>query len=37
MVIQDGDYQTAGFWTVIVILIGFAIIVWVRLLTDKEK
>ena len=37
MVIQDGDYQTAGFWTVIVILIGFVIIVWVRLLTDKEK
>ncbi len=36
MVIQDGDYVTAGFWVVIVLLIAFLIIVLVNLLTGRN-
>lgn len=37
MVIQDGDYATAGFWAVVVLLIAFAVIVGVNLFCSKEK
>lgn len=37
MVMQDGDYQTAGFWTVVVLVIAFGIIVLVNLLCSKQK
>lgn len=36
MVIQDGDYKTAGIWVAIVILIAFAIIVLMNLVTAKK-
>ena len=36
MVIQDGDYATAGFWVVIVLLIAFLIIFLVNLLTGRN-
>ena len=36
MVIQDGDYVTAGFWVVIVLLIAFVIIFLVNLLTGRS-
>ena len=36
MVIQDGDYVTAGFWVVIVLLIAFLIIFLVNLLTGRN-
>ena len=36
MVIQDGDYLTAGFWVVIVLLIAFLIIFLVNLLTGRN-
>ncbi len=37
MVMQNGDYLTAGVWTVIVILIAFVIIFTVNLLTSKRQ
>lgn len=37
MVIQDGDYATAGFWAVVVLLIAFAVIVGVNLFCSKVK
>lgn len=37
MVIQDGDYATAGFWTLVVLLIAFIVIVGVNLFCSKIK
>ena len=36
MVIQDGDYVTAGFWVIVVLLIAFLIIFLVNLITGKN-
>ena len=36
MVIQDGDYVTAGFWVIIVLLIAFVIIFLVNLITGSR-
>lgn len=36
MVIQDGDFVTAGFWVVVVLLIAFAIIFLVNLVTGSR-
>ena len=36
MVIQDGDYVTAGFWVVVVLLIAFVIIFLVNLITGSR-
>ena len=36
MVIQDGDYATAGFWVVIVILIAFAAVFLINIITGKH-
>lgn len=36
MVIQDGDYLTAGFWVVVVLLIAFVIIFLVNLFTGRN-
>jgi molybdate transport system permease protein len=35
MVIQDGDYLTAGIWTVIVLLIALLAIIVMNLITDR--
>ena len=36
MVIQDGDYVTAGFWVIVVLLIAFVIIFLVNLITGSK-
>lgn len=36
MVIQDGDYGTAGFWVVIIIAIAFAIVVAMNVITSRH-
>ena len=36
MVIQDGDYLTAGIWVIIVIAIAFVIIVLINVITGKR-
>ncbi len=36
MVIQDGDYLTAGFWVVIILLIAFLIIFMINLITGRK-
>ena len=36
MVIQDGDYLTAGIWVAIVIFIAFVIIVFMNLIAGKK-
>jgi len=36
MVIQDGDYATAGFWVVIVMLIAFAAVFLINIITGKR-
>lgn len=36
MVIQDGDYQTAGFWVVVIMFIAFFIIVAMNLIAGKN-
>ena len=36
MVIQDGDYATAGFWVVIVLLIAFLAVFLINLITGKH-
>ncbi len=36
MVIQDGDYVTAGFWVIVVLLIAFLIIFFVNLVTGSK-
>lgn len=35
MVIQDGDYRTAGFWVILMIIIAFLIIVFMNLIAAK--
>ena len=35
MVIQDGDYLTAGIWVGIVMIIAFAVICIMNLISDK--
>ena len=35
MVIQDGDYLTAGIWTIIVILIAFFFIVLMNIISGR--
>lgn len=37
MVIQDGDYMTAGFWALAVVLIAFVIIVAMNIVTGDKK
>ena len=36
MVIQDGDYSTAGVWVIIILAIAFGIIVAMNLLAGKN-
>ena len=36
MVIQDGDYQTAGVWVIIIVIISFLIIFLLNLITSKK-
>lgn len=36
IVIQDGDYQTAGIWVAIIILISFGIVVLINLVTGRR-
>lgn len=36
MVIQDGDYLTAGFWVMIVMIIAFAAIFLINMITGKQ-
>ena len=36
MVIQDGDYKTAGFWVVVIVLIAFAVIVAMNLIASRS-
>ena len=36
MVIQDGDFLTAGVWVVIVMVIAFAIVVLMNLVSGKK-
>ena len=35
MVIQDGDYMTAGFWVIVILLIAFAVIVAMNLISGR--
>ena len=37
MVIQDGDYKTAGFWSVVVLLVGFLAMTEMNLLGNRRK
>ena len=37
MVIQDGDYQTAGFWVIVIILIAFVIIFVMNLIASRGQ
>lgn len=37
MVIQDGNYAVAGFWTAVVVLIAFVIIVVMNLCAGRGK
>ena len=37
MVIQDGDYRTAGFWVIVIILIAFAIIFLMNLIAARGQ
>ncbi len=36
MVIQDGDYLTAGIWVVIIMLVAFVLIVLMNLVTSQN-
>lgn len=36
MVIQDGDYATAGFWVLVIVMIAFGIIVMMNLVAGKN-
>ena len=36
MVIQDGDYATAGVWVAIVMMIAFVVIFAMNLLSEKK-
>jgi molybdate transport system permease protein len=35
MVIQNGDYKTAGFWVIVIMLISFVIVVGMNLVTSR--
>ena len=37
MVIQDGDYMTAGFWTIVVVVIAFIAIALMNLLSGGRR
>lgn len=37
MVIQDGDYQAAGFWTLVVVIVAFALIFALNLITSHSR
>ena len=37
MVIQDGDYKTAGFWSAVVLLVGFLAMTAMNLLGNRRK
>ncbi len=37
MVIQDGDYETAGFWAAVILVIAFVIVVVMNLITAGRK
>ena len=36
MVIQDGDYVTAGFWVLVIVLIAFVVVFLLNLITSKH-
>ena len=36
MVIQDGDYATAGFWVIIVLIIAFAVVFAVNMISGRR-
>ena len=36
MVIQDGDYVTAGFWVAVVLIIAFVLIFLINMITGKH-
>lgn len=36
MVVQDGDYMTAGVWVIIVMLIAFGVIVLMNLISGRK-
>jgi molybdate transport system permease protein len=36
MVIQDGDYQTAGIWVIIILLIAFFIVFGMNLISSRK-
>ena len=36
MVIQDGDYETAGFWVAVVLLLAFLIVFLMNRMADKK-
>ncbi len=36
MVIQDGDYATAGFWVVVILLIAFLVVFLMNLIAGKS-
>ena len=36
MVVQDGDYMTAGVWVIIVMLIAFGVIVLMILISGRK-
>jgi molybdate transport system permease protein len=36
MVIQNGDYQTAGLWVAIILLISFGIVVVMNIFADSK-
>lgn len=37
MVMQDGDYKLAGFWTIVVVVIAFAVIAAVNIVLGKKR
>ena len=36
MVIQDGDYATAGFWVIVILVIAFVVIFLLNIITAKN-
>ena len=36
MVIQDGDYTTAGFWVIVILVIAFVVIFLLNIITAKN-
>ncbi len=37
MVVQSGDYATAGFWCIVIIAISFACLVSINMICGKNK